>query len=157
MGRRVLEETIQLFQDADVALRLELLLDYANRLPPLPERLRAASARGMGRVAECQTPVWLFVEEEGGQVRVYAEVAEEAPTVRGFVAILAEAYQGATAAELAAVPEDLIERLGLSALLRMTREAGLHAILWRLKREGVKLAQGSAGGDPTATRESVHR
>jgi cysteine desulfuration protein SufE len=157
MSTRVLDETIHLFQETDVATRLELLLDYAGRLPPLPERLRTASARGWGRVPECQTPVSLFVEAKEERVRLFAAVVEEAPTVRGFVSILVEAYDGATAAELAAAPEDLIDQLGLSAMLRMMREMGLHAIIGRLKREGARLRSAVEGTDQSSSGETSPR
>ncbi len=93
---------------------------------------------------ECQTPTFLFVELEGGRVRIYAEVAEEAPTVRGFVAVLVRAYDGGPPAALAGAPADLLHRLGLDHVIRMTREVGLSAILWRLRREAARLCDTEA-------------
>ena len=79
----------------DPQLRLEMLLDYANALPPLPERLHAQRDAGLGRVAECQSPVYLFTTVEDDTVRLFADVPEQAPTARGFVSLLVDALDGA--------------------------------------------------------------
>jgi len=119
---------------ADRDTRLETLLDLSRKLPPLPPALDDAHARDAHRVPECQTPVHLWVEVTGGVVRLHAEVPRESPTVRGFVALLVQALDGATAAEVAAVPDDLLHRLGLDDALGMTRTQGLSAIVRRIKR-----------------------
>jgi len=54
--------------------------------------------------------------------------------VRGFVALLVQALDGATPAEVAAVPDDLLHALGLDDALGMTRSQGLSAIVRRIKR-----------------------
>lgn len=141
MPSESLTHIIETFQNADPELRLELLLDYSRNLPALPERLRVAGALAQARVSECQTPVFLFVESEDRHLHIHAEVAEEAPTVRGFVAILIRAFDGAEPAALAAAPPDLLHQLALDHVIRMTREVGLNAILWRLKREAARLAR----------------
>jgi cysteine desulfuration protein SufE len=148
MMTAALEKIVAMFQGAEREMRAELLLDYARQLPALPERLRALQARDLGRVAECQTPVWLYVEAEDGRLRLCADVADEAPTVKGFVAILVEGLDGAMLEEAAEVPTDLVRRLGLEELIRMTREMGLGAIVWRVKREARRLA--GIGGTPQA-------
>ena len=62
-----LDTLIPRFKAADRTTRLETLLDYSRKLPPVPERYLEAKARGEHRVHECQTPVYLWVEVEGGQ------------------------------------------------------------------------------------------
>lgn len=64
-----------------------------------------------------------------------AEVAPEAPTVKGFVAILADAINGRPVSEAAAIPDDILERMGLADVLGILRARGLRAILARVKRE----------------------
>ena len=64
-----------------------------------------------------------------------AEVAPEAPTVKGFVAILATAINGRPVTEAVALPEDVLERMGLADVLGILRSRGLRAILSRIKRE----------------------
>ncbi len=72
--------------------RLELLLEFAEKLAPLPARYQAERDAGAGRVHECQTPVFLWVEIEDGKVHVFADVAPEAPTVKGFVSLLSDLF-----------------------------------------------------------------
>ena len=128
-----LQETVENFQMLDPQLRLEMLLDYANALPPLPERLHAQRDAGLGRVVECQSPVYLFTAVDDGTVRLFADVPEQAPTVRGFVSLLVDALDGASPDEVAAVPDDLLRQLGIAQTLGMTRQRGLGAVLHRIK------------------------
>lgn len=128
-----LTEIIEAFQSVDADTRLDLLLDYANNLPPLPEMYRSDAVRAMGRIHECMTPVFLFMEKDAGNLRIHAEVAEEAPTVKGFVSILVSAFDGRPCAEAAAAPADLLKLLGLDGQIRMNRAIGLSAILGRVK------------------------
>jgi cysteine desulfuration protein SufE len=128
-----LETLIPRFKAADRQTRLETLLDYSRKLPPLPERYEAEKELGHNRVHECQTPVFLWVEVEGGQVHIHADVPHESPTVRGFISLLARALDGATPEAVARLPLDLLDQLGLSETLGMTRTQGLTAILHRIK------------------------
>ena len=118
---------------ADRDTRLETLLDYSKKLPPLPERLEAEKQLGHNRVHECQTPVFLWVEVDGGRVHIHADVPRESPTVRGFISLLARSLDGETPATVARIPNDLLDQLGLSETLGMTRTQGLTAILHRIK------------------------
>lgn len=129
-----LDTLIPRFKAADRSTRLETLLDYSRKLPPLPERLEAEKDRGDHRVHECQTPVFLWVELEDGKVHIHADVPRESPTVRGFISLLARALEGAAPEDVARIPDDLLDQLGLSETLGMTRTQGLTAILQRIKR-----------------------
>jgi cysteine desulfuration protein SufE len=129
-----LDKTIRRFAGSDRQTRLELLLDYAQKLPPLPERLVPARDQGINRVPECQSPVFLYLERENGGLVLHADAPREAPTVRGFVSLLARVIHGATPEQVAGVPADLLEQLGLSEALGMTRMHGLSAMVGRLKR-----------------------
>jgi cysteine desulfuration protein SufE len=129
-----IDTLIPRFKAADRTTRLETLLDYSRKLPPLPERLEEEKARGDHRVHECQTPVFLWVEVEDGKVHIHADVPRESPTVRGFISLLARALDGAAPEDVAQVPDDLLDQLGLSETLGMTRTQGLTAILQRIKR-----------------------
>jgi cysteine desulfuration protein SufE len=129
-----LDSLIPRFKSADRTTRLETLLDYSRKLPPLPPRYQDEKARGEHRVHECQTPVYLWVDVDQGQVHIHADVPPESPTVRGFISLLARALEGATPADVARVPDDLLDQLGLSETLGMNRTQGLTAILFRIKR-----------------------
>jgi cysteine desulfuration protein SufE len=129
-----LDTLIPRFKAADRTTRLETLLDYSRKLPPLPERYRDEMARGEHRVQECMTPVYLWVEVDDGRVHIHADVPPESPTVRGFISLLAKSLDGAAPADVARVPDDLLDQLGLSETLGMNRTQGLTAILYRIKR-----------------------
>jgi cysteine desulfuration protein SufE len=128
-----LETLIPRFQAADRDTRLETLLDYSKRLPPLPARYEAEKDLGHNRVHECQTPVYLWVELDEGHVHIHADVPRESPTVRGFISLLARSLDGEPAEAVARIPDDLLDQLGLSETLGMTRTQGLTAILHRIK------------------------
>ncbi|HEU4697561.1 MAG TPA: SufE family protein [Gemmatimonadales bacterium] len=130
-----LDTLIPRFQAADRNTRLETLLEYSKKLPPLPERYEAEKALGHARVHECQTPVFLWTEVTDGVVHLFADVPRESPTVRGFVSLLQRALEGASPGVIARVPDDLLDRLGLTETLGMTRTQGLTAILRRIKRQ----------------------
>jgi cysteine desulfuration protein SufE len=126
--------------------RTELLLDYAKSLPPLPERL-AAHKDASHRVEECQSPVYLFVELNGDRVTLYADAPIEAPTVRGFVALLLEGLNGGTVQEVLAAPANFVERCGLPEILGMLRVRGLTGVLRRIKAEVTRTASAQARGN----------
>ena len=140
-----LDSIVAELSEADRQERIELLIDFAKSLPPLPERL-AAHKDASHRVEECQSPVYLFVELNGDRVALYADAPIEAPTVRGFVSLLTEGLNGATVEEILAVPNDLIDRIGLPEILGMLRVRGLHGVLRRLKAEVTRVAMARAGG-----------
>ncbi len=134
-----LEAIIAEFAELEPQERLELLLDFANNLPSLPPEYQARKQAGENRVHECMTPVYLWIEVRDGAVSILADVAEEAPTVKGFVSVLAEAFGGARPVEVLQTPANLLTLLGLQQALGMTRMRGLSAILHRI-RTGVEKA-----------------
>jgi cysteine desulfuration protein SufE len=140
-----LEAIVTELADADRQERIELLIDFARNLPPVPEHLEALKD-AEHRVEECQSPVFLFVESDGRTVEIYADAPIEAPTVRGFVAILVEGLTGATVEDVLSTRGDLIERIGLPEILGMLRVRGLAGILARLKKEVTRLAIDQASG-----------
>lgn len=139
-----LDELERLFANADVETRRMLLLDFAERLPPLPDEYRLAIEHGVGRVHECQTPVFIFASLlESGSVRLHGFAPEESPTVRGVVSLLLDALDGAAPGAVAAVPDDLFRRMGLAEAIGMMRQRGLTAVLIQVKQEVSRLAGSS--------------
>lgn len=129
-----LDRLVGEFVGLDARDKLELLVELAAGLPPLPQEYAVRKSQEDRRVHECQTPVFLWTEvgpDDGA--RLVAEVAPEAPTVKGFVALLAEAVAGRPADEAALLPDDLLERLGLVEVLGLMRTGGLRAILARVR------------------------
>jgi sulfur transfer protein SufE len=88
--------------------------------------------------------MWIDVVDD--KVQIIADVAEEAPTVKGFVSVLVEAWHGATPAEVAAAPHDILRRMGLADKLGMTRLRGLNAVVQRIKNEVARRNGNSQAG-----------
>ena len=139
-----LEQVAAEFIECEPRERLELLLEYAENLPPLPPEYQAERDAGMNRVHECQTPVFLWVDVVGGRVRIVADVAPEAPTVKGFVGVLVETFNGAPADEVLAVDPNLVQKFGLLEALGMMRLRGLSAIASVIRRRVQKAVEGVA-------------
>jgi cysteine desulfuration protein SufE len=135
-----LREIIAEFQAGDRSEKLELMLDYADRLPPLPERLREHA--GMEQVHECMSPVFVHGELEGEGLIFHFDVPEEAPTTRGYASILAEGLRGVTPREVLAVPGDFFQEMGLHQILSPQRLNGISAILAYMKRQALQLMRG---------------
>jgi cysteine desulfuration protein SufE len=114
--------------------RLELLLEFANELPPVSDEI-AAHPEMTERVAECQSPVYIYVEVEGGVVTMHATAPPEAPTTRGFASLLAQGRTGLTADEGHAVPNDYPQSIGLTRLVSPLRIGGMTGMLMRAKRQ----------------------
>ncbi|WP_169974398.1 SufE family protein [Tautonia rosea] len=127
-----LDELVEELREADRQERIELLIDLANDLPPLPDRLSQYKDEAH-RVPECQSPVFLFLERQGPHIHLFADVPPEAPTVRGFVCLLVRGLDGATVEDVLSVPNDLIQRTGMAEILGMQRTSGLSGVLQRLK------------------------
>ncbi len=130
-----IEEIVAEFQELDPRERLELLLEFSEKLAPLPPEYQAQRDAGVHRVHECQTPVFLWAEIVDGKVRILADVAPEAPTVKGFVSILADLYSGADPSEVLAAPPDIVRRFGLTESLGMVRMRGLQAIAHHVRSQ----------------------
>ncbi len=114
--------------------RLEYLLEYADELPELPAHLQA-DRDAMEQVHECQSPVFLHTEIDDGRVRFLFDVPAEAPTVRGYAAILQEGFEGATPDDVLDAPEDIYRLLGLDEAISPLRLRGLHALMVYMKRQ----------------------
>jgi cysteine desulfuration protein SufE len=130
-----LQRIVDLFADAPRDIKLQALLDYSRRVPPLPPEL-AEHPELLEKVHECQSPFFLKAEvEPDGTVRMYFDAPPEAPTTRGYAGILAEGLVDATAEEILALPEDFYLGLGLADVVSPLRLRGMGAIVARLKRQ----------------------
>ncbi|WP_101948622.1 SufE family protein [Mycobacterium sp. 3519A] len=127
-----LAEVVSDFQDVQGQDKLALLLEFANELPPLPADLEEAA---MEPVPECQSPLFLHVDAaDRDKVRLYFSAPAEAPTTRGFAAILATGLDKQSVDDILAVPDDFYSDLGLAALISPLRLRGMSAMLARIKR-----------------------
>ena len=115
--------------------RLQLLLEFSNELPELPERYQDHPDL-FERVVECQSPVYIFVEvDDHDVVHLFATAPRESPTTRGFASILAQGLAGLTSDEVLAVPDDFPQMLGLTQAVSPLRIRGMSALLGRTKRQ----------------------
>ncbi|MBO0979108.1 SufE family protein [Microbacterium sp. SD291] len=114
--------------------RLLLLLEYSDELPPVSEEV-ASHPEMYERVAECQSPVYIFVEVEDGVVTMHATAPPEAPTTRGFASILAQGITGLTADEVLAIPDDYPQSIGLTKVVSPLRISGMTGMLMRAKNQ----------------------
>jgi cysteine desulfuration protein SufE len=127
-----LAEVVSDFQDVQGQDKLALLLEFANELPALPADLEEAA---MEPVPECQSPLFLHVDAaDRGKVRLYFSAPAEAPTTRGFAAILAAGLDKQPVEDILAVPDDFYADLGLAKLISPLRLRGMSAMLARIKR-----------------------
>jgi len=135
-----LSEIAEDFASVTARERLELLLEFSDGLPALPERY-TGHPEMLERVDECQTPLFLVVEvdDEGPVlervVSLFFQAPAEAPTTRGFAGILREGLHGLTAGEVLDVPDDAPYRFGLAEAVSPLRLRGMVAMLSRIKRQ----------------------
>jgi len=130
-----LQSIVEQFAAAPRELRVQALLEYARRVPPLPPEL-AANRERMEQVHECQTPFFLATEVDAdGAVHLFFDCPPEAPTVRGFAGILREGLEGEAWQDVVAVPPAFYSGMGLQEVVSALRLRGMGAILARLKRQ----------------------
>ena len=130
-----LQEIVDDFHDVPDKDRLQLLLEFSQDLPALPERY-AGNRDRMEPVPECQTPLFVAVEVEPDEiVHLYFDAPAESPTTRGFASILHAGLDGLDADEVLATPPEFSSQLGLAELVSPLRLRGLAAMLSRIKRQ----------------------
>jgi cysteine desulfuration protein SufE len=130
-----LQEIADDFNDTPRQDRLQLLLELSRELPALPGRY-AGHRDLLEPVPECQSPLFLAVEvEPDSTVHLFFEAPPEAPTTRGFAAILHAGLDGLTADEVLATPPEFSSQFGLQDLVSPLRLRGMAAMLARIKRQ----------------------
>lgn len=130
-----LADIVEDFAAVEDRERLELLLEFSRELPELDEKYGDNYADSMEQVVECQSPLFLTVEyDEHGTVELVFAAPAEAPTTRGFAAILQQGLSGLSQEQILAVPDDIHQRLGLARAITPLRLRGMSAMLARIKR-----------------------
>jgi len=130
-----LAEIVELFSSSPPRDRLELLLEYSQSLPPLPERYAAHPER-LEPVPECQSPLFVATEVDAeGRVQLYFDAPAESPTTRGFAGIFHAGLDGLSAEQVLGVPPDLTTRLSLNEVVSPLRLRGAVALLSRVQRQ----------------------
>lgn len=126
-----LDEIIEDFAALSDSDKIQLLLEFSDELPELPDDLVEAA---MEPVPECQSPLFLSVDDSDPQsVKLFFSAPPQAPTTRGFASILHQGLNGASADEILAVPGDFYTSLGLESAISPLRLRGMAAMLARIK------------------------
>jgi cysteine desulfuration protein SufE len=139
-----IERVLAYFRALSREEKMQALVSYARKLEPLPERYREVD-RAPFTVPECQTRVDIFPERrDDGTLHFYADVnARQSPTIAAVLAITFQAVNDQPPAATLAIPPDfvrtLMQSIGLGA-----REAGLDAMIARLKRNAAEAAAAAA-------------
>jgi cysteine desulfuration protein SufE len=130
-----LQEIADEFRAVPETSRLQLLLEFAQELPPLPARY-AANHELLEPVPECQTPLFLAVEvDPDATVHLFFDAPPEAPTTRGFAGILHAGLDGLNEDDVLATPGEFTSQLGLQDLVSPLRLRGMAAMLARIKNQ----------------------
>ena len=122
------------FLETPEADRLLLLLEYSDELPAVSAEV-ANHPEMYERVAECQSPVYIYVEVNDDVVTMHATAPPEAPTTRGFASILVQGITGLTADEVLAIPDDYPQSIGLTKAVSPLRIGGMTGMLMRAKKQ----------------------
>lgn len=130
-----LHEIVTEFRSLDREEKLEMLLEYAEQLPPLPDEFKT---QPLEHVDECQTPIAIATERQGEAIQFHFDIPPESPTVRGFAQILRAGLIGATPQDVIALPGDIPYTLGLQSALSPQRLNGMHFMLVHLKRAAAR-------------------
>ena len=131
-----LAEIVEDFGLCEGREKLELLLQYSDSLPALPEHI-SADESGLELVPECMTPVSVAAETQDGRMVFYFKVPPESPTVRGFAAIIEEGLRGVTPEQVLNLPAEFYLQMGLQEVLTAQRMNGMAAIVAHVKRLAV--------------------
>ncbi len=130
-----LAEILDMFATSPPRDRLELLLEYSEMVPPLPERFAEHPER-MEPVPECQSPLFVAAEvDDDCRVEITVDAPREAPTTRGFAGIFHAGLNGLDADEILAVPGDVTSGLALNDVVSPLRLRGASALLGRIQQQ----------------------
>lgn len=131
-----LAEIVSDFAECEGREKLELLLDYARRFPPLPPDFNAENEAE--DVPECMTPVRMSAKLVNGRLNFVFDVPAESPTVRGYAMIIMEGLNNSTPEEILAIPAEFYLQMGLQDVLTAQRLNGMAAILAHVKRRAAE-------------------
>ncbi len=134
-----IDKILRRFATLSPDMTRQALVQYAGKLPPLPERFQGMDAEQY-RVHECQTPVAIYPEVVDGRMHYHADLPRESAALRALLAMIFEAVNGQPPETVLGIPPDFVRqvmgKIGLQA-----REAGLNAMVERLKRAARQAVQ----------------
>lgn len=129
-----LQDIVDDFAIASRQEKIEMLIAYAETLPPLPERWQGERDK-MEPVPECMTPVFLTGERQtAGGLVFYFDIPPQSPTVQGLAAILVNGLNGSSPEEILSVPADFYIQMNLQEALSFQRLNGFPGMLMHMKQ-----------------------
>ena len=134
MSLQSLEQAVGALEQLDKTAKIQGLIHLAERLPSLaPQPQDTWDIHDARQDQECLDVLALYAKRlENGQVRLAAEVGEEATTMtRALTALLVQNLSGETTQNILSVGQDVIPRAIGEALLRQ-RSSGAYYTLRRL-------------------------
>ena len=133
-----LQEIIDDFAMASRQEKLEMLIQYSESLPPLPDWLEGERAK-MDPVPECMTPVFLFAEKQpDGSLVFHFDIPPQSPTVRGLAAILANGLNGSQPEQIVSIPADFYAPMNLQEAISYQRLNGFQGVLAHMKQAAAR-------------------
>lgn len=129
-----LQDIANEFAEVPDSDRLQLLLEFSQSLPDLPERY-AEHPELLEPVPECQSPIFLITEVKDGIVNLFFSAPQEAPTTRGFASILHEGLNGESVETVLSTPSDVAMRLSMTDQVSPLRLNGMSGMLTRIQRQ----------------------
>lgn len=140
-----LQRVVDRFASASRELKGQALLQYANKVPPLPPEYSDAPDR-LARVHECQSPFFLATEvDESGGVHLFFDCPPETPTVRGFAGLIREGLEGQHYSVVLDVPTTFYSSMGLEEVVSPMRLRGMRAIMAAIRRGIQNQIEGEVG------------
>jgi cysteine desulfuration protein SufE len=135
-----IDRVLRRFGALDRDEKMQMLVAYARKLEPLPERL-AAQERSAHTVPECQTRVDLFAEHADGRMHYWADLdTRQSPTIAAFLAIVFSAINDQPPEVTLAIPPDFVRQV-MAGIGLAGREVGLDAMVARIRRHAALAAQ----------------
>ena len=147
------ERVLRRFRSMGRDEKMQALVQYSRTLEPLPAQYEALD-RTHYTIPECQTRVDIFPEVHHGLLHFYADVnARQSPTVAAVLAIIFSAVNDQPPQVTLDIPTDFVRTL-MEGIGLHTREAGLNAMVARLKRYAAAVA-GTVVDPPVANLPAV--
>jgi cysteine desulfuration protein SufE len=134
-----IDKILRRFATLSPDMTRQALVQYANKLPPPPERFQGVD-QAQFRVHECQTPVAIFPEVVDGKMFYHADLPRESAALRALLAMIFDAVNGQPPETVLAIPPDFVRRV-MGSIGLQAREAGLNAMVERLRRAARQAVQ----------------
>lgn len=107
--------------------KYEYLIDLGKDLPSIEEKHKIED----NLIKGCQSRVWLYAEENNGNVVFSAD--SDAIMTKGIIALLIRVLSGQSANDIANADLDFINKIGLKEQLSATRANGLLSMIKQMK------------------------